>query len=151
MPDVRTWLESHGFSPEIRTLNQSTGTSQAASDAVGVPLGQIAKSLVFYDVFTQKPILILVSGSNRVDKVKVGEYLGQKIKTAGPEFVLAKTGFPVGGVPPVGHITPLKTLIDKDLMQFDVIYAAAGTAHTLFPISPQKLLQLTLGEVIIVK
>jgi len=151
MLPVQVWLENHGFLPEIKTLDQSTGTSQEAAKVLGVPLGQIAKSLIFYTVAAGEPILILVSGSNRVDKAKVGAYLGQKIKTAGPEFVLAKTGFPVGGVPPVGHKTPLKTLIDKDLMQYDVIYSAAGTSHTLFPISPQKLLQLSLGEVIIVK
>ena len=147
---IKSWLESHGFNPEIRLLDQSTSTSQEAADALGVPLGQIAKSLIFYDVLTKEAILILVSGVNRVDKAKVGEYLGQKIKTAGPEFVLDKTGFPVGGVPPVGFSNPLKTLIDKDLMKFDVIYSAAGHSHTLFPISPDMLKCLTKGEDILV-
>jgi prolyl-tRNA editing enzyme YbaK/EbsC (Cys-tRNA(Pro) deacylase) len=140
---VKSWLESHGFNPDIRFLDQSTGTFQEAADALGVPIGQIAKSLVFYKVTTQEPLLILVSGTNRVDKTKVGEFLGCKIKTAGPEFVLEKTGFPVGGVPPVSHKTPLKTLIDRDVMQYETIYAAAGTDHTLFPISPQQLVKLT--------
>jgi prolyl-tRNA editing enzyme YbaK/EbsC (Cys-tRNA(Pro) deacylase) len=145
---VKSWLESHGFHPNIRFLDQSTGTSQEAADALGVPLGQISKSLVFYVVATLEPILILVSGANRVDKTKVGEYLGQKIKTAGPEFVLEKTGFTVGGVPPVGHKTPLKTLIDKDLQQYSTVYSAAGSDHALFPISPSLLQGLTKGEVI---
>jgi prolyl-tRNA editing enzyme YbaK/EbsC (Cys-tRNA(Pro) deacylase) len=145
---VKSWLESRGFTPDIRFLDQTTDTSQAAADAINVPLGQISKSLVFYNTATKEPILILVSGANRVNKDIVGEYLKSKIKTASPEFVLAQTGFKVGGVPPVGFNHPLKTLIDRDLMQYDVIYSAAGSDHTLFPISPQTLKQLTSAEII---
>lgn len=150
MPEIASWLVNHGFSPNIRTLSISTATAQDAALAIGCQVGQIAKSLIFYDVETDDPILIIASGANRVDKQKVGEYLKIKIKTASPEYVLAKTGIPVGGVPPIGHIKPLKTLIDADLMQYNVIYAAAGTDHTIFPIPPQTLQQLSSAEVIVI-
>jgi prolyl-tRNA editing enzyme YbaK/EbsC (Cys-tRNA(Pro) deacylase) len=148
---VQSWLISHGFQPEIRYQDEPTHTSQAAADALGCNLGQIAKSLIFYEVATSNPVLIIASGANRVDKLKVGEYLGQKIKTASPDFVLEVTGFAVGGVPPVAHKTPLKTLIDEDLMQYDIIYAAAGHPHTLFAIPPQTLIQITGATIVAVK
>ncbi len=145
---VKSWLENHDLKPDVRLLTASTATAADAAAALGCGLGQIAKSLVFYDVVTKGPVLIIASGNNRVDKTKVGEYLHAKIKTAAPDYVLEKTGFAVGGVPPVGHKAPLRTMIDRDLMHYDVIYAAAGHPHTLFGVSPQTLIKLTSAEII---
>jgi prolyl-tRNA editing enzyme YbaK/EbsC (Cys-tRNA(Pro) deacylase) len=135
----------------IKVLPISTRTAADAAAALGVDLGRIAKSLIFYSVMTNNPVLIIASGANWVDKEKVGKYLGFKIKTAGPDYVLEITGYPVGGVPPLNHKKPIRTLIDKDLMQYDKIWAAAGTPDSLFPISPQKLVEFTKAEVIIIK
>ncbi|KKU56890.1 hypothetical protein A3H89_02255 [Candidatus Amesbacteria bacterium RIFCSPLOWO2_02_FULL_48_11] len=145
---VKLWLESRGFTPRIKLLGVTAKTARDAATAVGCDLEKIAKSLVFYIVATQKPILIIVSGKNRVDKTKVGEYLGQKIKTAGPDFVLHVTGFSAGGVPPVAHLQPIRTLIDQDLLSFAAIWVAAGHPNALFPLSPSDLVRLTGGEVI---
>jgi prolyl-tRNA editing enzyme YbaK/EbsC (Cys-tRNA(Pro) deacylase) len=133
---------------KVIQLDQSAHTAADAAAALNCDIAQIAKSLVFYDVVTKEPILIIASGANRVDKTKVGEYLHKKIKTASPEFVLEHTGYPVGSVPPFCHIKKLPTLIDESLMQFDVIYAAAGSETSIFSIPPQQLVSLTLGQVI---
>src|SRR3989304_1358369 len=94
---VLSWLRDRGFYPEIKFLVASARTASDAADALNVPLSNIDKSLGFYAKSDQCPVLIIVSGANRVDKEKVGEHLGFKIKTAGPEFVLETTGFPQGG------------------------------------------------------
>jgi len=143
-PSFPSWLR-------IKVLPVSTRTAADAAVALGVELGRIAKSLIFYSVTTDNPVLIIASGANRVDKEKVGEYLGFKIKTAGPDYVLEITSYPVGGVPPFNHKKPIRTLIDKDLLQYDEIWAAAGTPDSLFSISPKKLVKLTNAEVIIIK
>ncbi len=134
--------------PDIRYLPVSTHTAADAAMAVGCELGQIAKSLVFYSVISNEPVLIIASGANRVDKAKAGEYLGFKIKTAGPDYVLEQTGYPVGGVPPFGHTHKIRTLLDKDLLKYATIYASAGTDNSLFPISPKKLIKLSNAEII---
>jgi prolyl-tRNA editing enzyme YbaK/EbsC (Cys-tRNA(Pro) deacylase) len=134
--------------PRAKKLSVLTRTAQEAAEALHVDLGRIAKSLVFYDVATNQPVLIIASGTNRVDKAKVGDYLGFKIKTAGPDYCLQITGYAVGGVPPYGHKKPIRTLLDKDLLQYDTIYAAAGTPDSLFPVSPQKLIKLAKAEVV---
>ena len=135
-----------GVKPRI--LSVSTHTAADAATALGVNLGQIAKSLVFYVVATNEPVLIIASGANRVDKDLLGEYLGFKIKTASPDFCLQTTGYPVGGVPPFSHRQSIRTLFDKDLLQFDTIWAAAGTENSLFPITPDKLVSLTNAEIV---
>jgi prolyl-tRNA editing enzyme YbaK/EbsC (Cys-tRNA(Pro) deacylase) len=140
-PSFPSWLS-------IKVLPVSTRTAADAAAALEVDLGRIAKSLIFYSVLTNNPVLIIASGSNRVNKEKVGEYLGFKIKTAGPDYVLEISGYPVGGVPPFNHKKPIRTLIDKDLMQYDEIWAAAGTPDSLFPISPQKLVQVSNAEIV---
>ena len=145
---VYDWLNQHHFTPDIRRLGVTTRTAQDAANALGCQLGEIAKSLVFYAVATDEPILIIASGIHRVDKAKVGESLGFKIKTAGPDYVLRKTGFPVGGVPPLAHKTPLRTLIDADLLHYNTIWAAAGTPDSLFSIPPKKLIELSHAEVV---
>lgn len=140
---VENWLRAHELSNEIVTLRQTAATAQQAADALGCGVSQIAKSLIFFSPQTHESFLIITSGSNRVDTVKVGEYLGQKIKTAGPKLVFESTGFLPGAVPPVAHSRPLRTLFDTDLLQYPVIWVAAGDAHAVFSISPSQLVRLT--------
>jgi prolyl-tRNA editing enzyme YbaK/EbsC (Cys-tRNA(Pro) deacylase) len=114
-------------------------------------VGQIAKSLIFKGKSSQKPILIIASGANRVNEKRVKEYAGEKLEKADAEFVLEHTGFAIGGVPPVGHINPITTLIDEDLTQYSEIWAAAGTPHAVFKLTPEILIEITKGSVIKVK
>jgi prolyl-tRNA editing enzyme YbaK/EbsC (Cys-tRNA(Pro) deacylase) len=133
---------------QIINLDQSAHTAADAAIALGCDVGQIAKSLIFYDVATGAPILIIASGANRVDKAKVGEFLHSKIKTASPEFVLEHTGYSVGSVPPFCHQKKLLTLIDESLLKYEKIWAAAGSESSVFSISPQALVAQTSGRVI---
>lgn len=146
--NVRIWLENHGLANKIIHLGQTAATAQNAADALHCSVSQIAKSLIFYNPQSNTAFLIIASGSNRVDKEKVGEYLGQKIKTASPEFVLAVTGYPVGAVPPVAHQQHLRVLFDAGLLQYPTIFAAAGGSHDVFSIPPQQLLELCRGEIV---
>jgi prolyl-tRNA editing enzyme YbaK/EbsC (Cys-tRNA(Pro) deacylase) len=137
--------------PGVRTSPVSAHTASDAANALNVDIGRIAKSLVFYAVVSNEPILIIASGSNRVDKDLVGEYLGFKIKTASPDYCLQTTGYPVGGVPPFSHKLQIRTLLDKDLLQYDTIWASAGTPNSLFPISPKKLAELADAEIVVIQ
>lgn len=132
-------------------FSNSTRTAQEAADAIGCTVGQIAKSLIFKGKTSQKPILIIASGTNRVNEKLVKEYVGEKLEKADADFVLEHTGFAIGGVPPVGHITSINTFIDEDLMQYDEIWAAAGTPNAVFKLTPKILLEITKGSVIKVK
>jgi prolyl-tRNA editing enzyme YbaK/EbsC (Cys-tRNA(Pro) deacylase) len=132
-------------------LPASTRTSAEAAQAVGCQVGQIAKSLVFKTGDTQQPILVIASGANRVDEAKIGARLGEAIEKADADFVHSRTGFVIGGVPPVGHIEALKTFIDEDLLTYEQIWAAAGTPHAVFLLQPADLVHITKGEVVRVK
>ncbi len=121
---------------------QSTHTAADAAAAIGCAVAQIAKSLVFRAA-DGSPVLVVASGSNRVDERKVAALLGQKIARADADFVLRHTGFAVGGVPPVGHVTPPLTVLDQDLTGHDKIWAAAGSANAVFALSPADLARLT--------
>lgn len=129
-------------------LPDSTRTAQEASDAIGCRISQIIKSLIFKDKETEEPILILVSGSNRVDEQKLQEQIQRIIVKADAMFVREKTGFAIGGIPPIGHKQLIQTYIDKDLLQLSVLWAAAGTPHAVFSISKQDLLTLTKAIII---
>jgi len=131
---------------EFRT---STRTAQEAADTVGTSVAQIAKSLIF--LAGGEPILVIASGSNRVSERKVRSHLGAKIRRADAEQVRQATGYAIGGVPPVGHARPLRTLIDEDLLSHPEIYAAAGTPRAVFRLTPQELLEMTRGEVMDLK
>ena len=107
--------------------------------------------MVFKGKKSQNPILIIASGTNRVNEKKVKAIIGEKIEKPDENFVLDETGFVVGGIPPVGHKKELLTLIDEDLMQFKKIWAAAGTPHAVFSLTPMELLEITSGEIINLK
>ncbi len=148
---VQEALSQSGVQLQVVELPASTRTSAEAAQAVGCQVGQIAKSLVFKTSDTQKPILVIASGANRVDEAKIGARLGEAIGKADADFVRSRTGFVIGGVPPVGHTEALKTFIDEDLLNYQQIWAAAGTPNAVFPLTPTDLIQITHGEVIKVK
>jgi len=135
-----------GLQIDIRQFDQSTRTAQEAADAIGVSLGQIVKSLVF--LADDQPILVLASGPNRTDTAKLARQVGaREVRRASAEQVQAATGFVIGGVPPLGHPRPLPIYFDRDLLQYDMVWAAAGTPNTVFAVEPRRLAQAS-GAVI---
>jgi prolyl-tRNA editing enzyme YbaK/EbsC (Cys-tRNA(Pro) deacylase) len=135
-------LERLGHPHVPRFLDVAARTSQEAADALGVAVGQIAKSVVFRRKADEVAILVVASGDRRVDEKKVAQLVGA-IGRADAEFVKAKTGFTIGGVSPLAHASPCVTLIDRELQRFDVIWAAAGHPNGVFPMSPAELARLT--------
>jgi prolyl-tRNA editing enzyme YbaK/EbsC (Cys-tRNA(Pro) deacylase) len=144
---VEAALAERGFAFQVKEFPVSTRTSAEAAAAIGCAVGQIAKSLVFRGARSGQAVLIVASGANRVDPAKAEALLGEAIGRADAEFVRAATGFAIGGVPPVGHDRPLATLIDRDLLAYDEIWAAAGTPNAVFRLTPEDLGQLTGGRV----
>ena len=140
--------EASGLDIEVQRYPDGTRTAADAAAAVGCKIDQIVKSLVFMaDV---RPILILCSGARRVDEEKLAEYIGTEIRIAGASEVRAATGYAIGGTPPLGHTVPLKTVVDPHLMEFEEIWAAAGTPDSVFPIQPKELVKATSGAVVAV-
>jgi prolyl-tRNA editing enzyme YbaK/EbsC (Cys-tRNA(Pro) deacylase) len=148
---VQRTLKSMGFSDEIVVFPDSTRTAIEAAQAVGCEVGQIVKSLVFKGAQSQKPVLALVSGANRVNEKRFGLLISEEIEKADADFVRRHTGFAVGGVPPVGHAERITTFIDEDLLHYDEIWAAAGSPHTVFRLTPGDLQRLTDGRVVSIK
>src|SRR6202047_776512 len=127
---------------QVRELPESAPTAAAAAAQLGCELGAIANSLVFSA--DGAPLLVLTSGAHRVDTARVAALIGaSKVKRADPEFVRQSTGHVIGGVAPVGHPAPLRTLVDTWLGSYDVVWAAAGHAHTVFPTSFGELVRIT--------
>ena len=134
-----------------REFPEGTRTAQDAAAAIGCTVGQIVKSLVFSGADSGRPYLLLVSGSNRVNEKRVAAHLGERLKRPDADAVRALTGYAIGGIPPFGHAAPLATYMDRDLLQYDVIWAAAGTPKTVFRTEPAKLRDATQAIVIDVK
>jgi prolyl-tRNA editing enzyme YbaK/EbsC (Cys-tRNA(Pro) deacylase) len=132
-------------------MTQSTRTADEAAAACGVGVGQIVKSLVFAGASSGKPYLLLVSGGNRVDEKGVALHIGEKLKRPDADTVREWTGFAVGGIPPFGHKSPLATFMDRDLLRYEVVWAAAGTPAAVFSANPAKLRDATGAAVIDVK
>lgn len=130
---------------------ESTRTAQEAADRAGCELGQIVKSLIFRGKTSGKPILVLTSGINRVDEKRISEYAGESISRADADFVRAVTGYAIGGVPPIGHVEKMETYLDKDFLQYQVIWAAAGTPHAIFELKTEDLQKMTSGKIVGVK
>jgi Cys-tRNA(Pro) deacylase len=142
-------LAAAGIEASITELSQSTRTAEEAAAAIGTSVPRIVKSLVF--LADGEPVLALVSGSNRVDTGRLGGALGTRIERADAARVREATGFAIGGVAPVGHATPLDVVVDRDLLQYDVVWAAAGTPNAVFPIAPADLARITDGRVVDLK
>jgi len=144
---VQAALAERGFAFTVRELPASTRTAAEAAAAIGCEVAHIAKSLVFRGAQSNGPVLVVASGTNRVDEARVAELLGEPIAKADAAFVREATGFAIGGIPPVGHAHPLPTLVDRDLLQFPEIWAAAGTPHAVFRLTPADLVELCGGRV----
>ena len=150
MPDgmqrVARLLQDKGHPHAPLMLDDAARTAQQAADALGVALGQIAKSIIFKRKPDAVAVLVITSGDRRVDEKKVQALVcaeGQKLGRADADFVKATTGFSIGGVSPVGHAVAPVTLIDRDLLRFDEIWAAAGHPHGVFKLHPRDLVGLT--------
>jgi prolyl-tRNA editing enzyme YbaK/EbsC (Cys-tRNA(Pro) deacylase) len=138
-------LAERGHPHAPRWLEQSARTSQEAADALGVAVGQIAKSVVFRRKTDDRAVLVVASGDRRVDEKKVAALVDGALARADADFVKAATGFSIGGVSPIGHVAPPVTLIDRELFRFDAIWAAAGHPNGVFLLTPQQLQALTGG------
>ncbi|NCN97730.1 MAG: YbaK/EbsC family protein [Rhodoferax sp.] len=151
MQRVARVLQDKGHPHAPVMLSDAARTAQQAADALGIGLGQIAKSIIFKRKPDAAAVLVITSGDRRVDEKKVAALVcaaGQKLGRADADFVKASTGFSIGGVSPVGHATTPVTLIDRDLLRFDEIWAAAGHPHGVFKLHPNDLARLTGAPVV---
>ena len=142
MQRVARALQEHGHPHAPVMLSEAARTAQQAADALGVAVGQIAKSIIFRRKADDAAVLVIASGDRRVDEKKVDALVG-KTGRADAEFVKARTGFSIGGVSPLGHAQPPVTLIDRELFRFGEIWAAAGHPHGVFKLTPPDLERLT--------
>lgn len=136
---VRDALLALDLPAEIVRLADSTRTAPEAAAAVGCELGAIVKSLVMRGASSGEPVLVLVSGANRADEARLAAILGEAVERPDAAYVRETTGYSIGGIPPVGHPAPVRTLLDEDLLRFDPVWAAAGHPHAVFPIAPAEL------------
>jgi prolyl-tRNA editing enzyme YbaK/EbsC (Cys-tRNA(Pro) deacylase) len=142
---VQEALSRAGLGFRVREMPDTTRTAKDAATAIGCEVGQIAKSLIFRTRDTSRPVLVIASGPNRVNEAAIGKVIGEPLEKADADFVRQKTGFSIGGVPPVGHQIA-ETFIDEDLWNYGQIWAAAGTPFAVFPLSPDDLLRITGGK-----
>jgi prolyl-tRNA editing enzyme YbaK/EbsC (Cys-tRNA(Pro) deacylase) len=133
-----------GLRPQVREFAQGTKTADDAARAIGCQVGQIVKSLVFMGGGT--PFLALTSGPNRADTSRLVELVGATVRRATPEEARLATGFAIGGTPPFGHPRPLRVLVDRDLLRYQQVWAAAGTPNSVFPITPEELVRASGGQ-----
>jgi prolyl-tRNA editing enzyme YbaK/EbsC (Cys-tRNA(Pro) deacylase) len=143
---VQDTLAGAGVASTIVEYAVPARTSAQAAEVLGCSVAQIAKSLVFRAA-SGKPVLVIASGVNRVDERKVADLVGEPIGKADAAFVREATGYAIGGIPPLGHARAITALIDRDLLAHDVVYAAGGTPHAMFPLSPGDLLRVSAGTV----
>lgn len=153
---VEAALLAGGITPAIVEYPAGTRTAADAAAAIGCHVGQIAKSIIFRAAPSDRVVLVLTSGANRVDEKKVLAGLadalaGDHLAKADAAFIREKTGFAIGGVAPVGHLSPPVIAMDRDLLQYAQLWAAAGTSSTVFPLTPQQLIALTNPVLIDVK
>jgi len=152
---VQDKLQELGYQGQVVELEASARTAVEAAQAAGCEVGQIVKSLVFIlqtgGTIEKKPVLVLVSGANRVHEKHLGQLLGGTLTRADAEYVREVTGFAIGGIPPAGHSSPLATYIDEDLLQYPTVWAAAGTPNAVFQVTPAQLVEISKGQVVPVK
>jgi prolyl-tRNA editing enzyme YbaK/EbsC (Cys-tRNA(Pro) deacylase) len=136
---VKDALRAKGLDGDVRHMPQATRSAAEAAAACGCSLGQIVKSLLFRGATSGKPYLLLVSGANRVSEEGVAEVIGEALRRPDANDVREVTGFAIGGIPPLGHRTPLITFMDAALLDYDLVWAAAGTPDAVFPVAPERL------------
>ncbi len=140
---VETALETAGIAVDIREMTEGTRTAEDAARAVGCTIDQIAKSIIFRGEDSGHVVLFLTAGGNKVDPVKATAVAGQKLGKADADLIRTETGFAIGGVAPVGHLTPITAYFDPRLAEFTQVWAAAGTPRHVFAIAPADLLRIT--------
>ena len=145
---VREALESKGVEARIVEPGTTARSAKEAAGALGVRVEQIVKSLVFRASGSGHPVLVVASGPNRVDVRRIADVLGEPIERADADFVREKTGFAIGGVPPVGHAAEPVVFVDEALLDEDEVWSAAGHTHAVFPLAPDELVRITGGKVI---
>jgi len=142
---VQRALDGASVDARVIELSVAAHTAQQAADALGIQVGQIAKSLIFRATGSGRAVLVIAAGDRRVSEVRIAALLGEAIERAKPEFVREHSGFAIGGVAPVAHATPMTTFIDASLRRFDIVWAAGGTPHCVFPIRPDELVRVSAG------
>lgn len=146
---VQDVLAKKGLSCKVVELSASTRTAQDAAAAIGCDVKQIVKSLIFKTKETHRPVLILASGPNRVNERVMETFVGEKILKADADFTREITGFAIGGIPPIGHRELIELIfIDEELLNFEEIWAAAGTPNAVFNLKGKDLLEMTNGKII---
>jgi prolyl-tRNA editing enzyme YbaK/EbsC (Cys-tRNA(Pro) deacylase) len=148
---VQNILRGLGFANTVVELQSTTRTSAEAAQAVGCRVEQIAKSIVFQGKQTHRPILVIASGPNRINEKKIEGLISEPLGKADADYVRKHTGFVIGGVPPIGHLEKLEIFIDEDLLQYEEIWAAAGSPNAVFQLTPSDLVKMTGGRVISIK
>jgi len=148
---IQDLLISLGYDYTVIEHAESTRTALEAAERAGCELGQIVKSLIFKGKQSGKPILVLTSGANRVNEKRIREYAGEGIGKADADFVRAVTGYAIGGVPPLGHVQQMETYLDEDFLQYETVWAAAGTPNAIFELKTSDLQKMTGGKVAVVK
>ena len=142
---VQDALVAAGTESGVIKLPVAARTSQQAADALGIEVGQIAKSLIFRAVPSGRAVLVIAAGDRRVDEARLRILVGESIERATPDFVREHSSFAIGGVAPLAHARPMTTYIDASLRRFDVVWAAGGTPHCVFPIAPAELVRVSGG------
>ena len=142
---VQDALVAAGTGSRVIELPVAARTSQQAADALGIEVGQIAKSLIFRAASSGRAVLVIAAGDRRVDEARIASLLGEPIERATPEFVREHSSFAIGGVAPLAHARAMTTFIDASLRRFDVVWAAGGTPHCVFPIAPSELVRVSGG------
>jgi prolyl-tRNA editing enzyme YbaK/EbsC (Cys-tRNA(Pro) deacylase) len=143
---VQRALDAAGVGARIVELDVAARTAQQAADALGIEVGQIAKSLIFRAATSGRAVLVIAAGDRRVSEARIAQLVGEPIGRATPEFVREHSGFAIGGVAPIAHAQPMLTYIDASLRRFETVWAAGGTPHCVFPISPEMLVQISAGN-----
>ena len=136
---VQDAARARGLDIAVAEMAESTRTAEEAASACGCAVAQIVKSLVFRGAASGKPYLMLVSGSNRLDEKAVAAVLGESLARPDAAYVRDVTGFAIGGIPPLGHATPMQVFIDEDLLAYETVWAAAGTPRAVFAVDPKRL------------
>ncbi|HQR19877.1 MAG TPA: YbaK/EbsC family protein [Burkholderiaceae bacterium] len=143
---VQGALVAAGVDAHVIELEVAARTAQQAADALGIAVGQIAKSLIFRAAQSGRAVLVIAAGDRRVSEPRIAALLGEPIERATPEFVREHAGFAIGGVAPVAHARPMTTFVDASLRRFETVWAAGGTPHCVFPIRPDELVRVSGGQ-----
>src|SRR5699024_6975041 len=141
-------LKQLGYANQVIELPDSTRTAKEAAEAVGCDVSHIAKSIIFRLASSDKPLLVVASGTNRINEKQIEAYLDDRLRKADADFVRKRNGYVIGGVPPVGHAEPIRTFIDEDLLQYETIWAASGHPKAVFQLKPDELVAMTDGQVV---